>query len=154
MTHLKIRDVVSSQFHWVSLRISVTNIGQTDFTSSPFNMWPISVESGAPRVPANGFHTGLCGDYSMEAATTAHVPIWGIGRPLRGEYSHSRMKRRLSPVMIEILCGFPKLLLQSCHHLIHHLTCMLSFVLTNSRYQTLVNWIAHICHCQRHSTYS
>ena len=71
-----LRDVVSSQF---------TNIGQTGFTSSPFYMWPKSVESGTPRVPANGFHTGLCYDYSMEVATTTQVPIRGIGRPLRGK---------------------------------------------------------------------
>jgi hypothetical protein len=48
-------------------------------------MWLNSVESGNPRVPANGFHTGLCGDYSIEAATTAQVTVRGIGRPLRGK---------------------------------------------------------------------
>jgi hypothetical protein len=43
--------------------------------------------------------------------------------------SHSRMKRRVSLVITELLCGLPKLLLKRCHHLIHHLTCILSFML-------------------------
>jgi len=56
--------------------------------------------------------------------------------------------------MTELLYGLPKVLLKRCHHLIHHLTCMLYFVLTNIRYQTLLNGAAHICHYQRHSTYN
>jgi hypothetical protein len=44
--------------------------------------------------------------------------------------------------------------LKRCHHLIHHLTCMLSFMLRNNSYRTLLNGTAHICHYERHSTYN
>ena len=43
------------------------------------------MESGTPTVHANSFRTGLCCDYSMEATTTAQVPIGCTGRPLRGK---------------------------------------------------------------------
>jgi hypothetical protein len=50
--------------------------------------------------------------------------------------AHSRMKRRVFPMMTDLLNGLPTSLLKRCHHLIHHLTCTLSFMLKNNRYHT------------------
>jgi len=62
---------------------SITNTGQNDFITMSL-LWSNIVKCSTPS-SADCFHTGLRGNRSVKAATTAHVTIRDIGRLLWGE---------------------------------------------------------------------
>jgi len=139
-----LRDVVSSQFRSVSLRI-LAKLTSPPLPSTCDQNRSKAVLRESPRMVS----IRVCAVFIQWKQQQRHKSLYGVLVDRSEQnFSHSCMKRRVSPVMTDPFCGLPKLLLQSCHHLIHHLTCMLSFMLTNIGYQTLVNGIAHICHCQ------
>jgi hypothetical protein len=63
-------------------------------------------------------------------------PVWVLVDRSEESLAHSSMKRSVFPIMTDLLYGLSTLLLKRCHHLIHHLTCTLSFMLKNNRYHT------------------
>ena len=67
-------DIVSCQYHWVQLQTlaKMTSLPGPSCGQTKSNV-------------ADCFHTDLCGDRSMKAATTAQVIVRDIGQLLRGE---------------------------------------------------------------------
>jgi hypothetical protein len=116
-----LRDVVSSQYRWVNLRILVKRTSPP-VHSSCGQTRPKAVLRESPLMVS----IRVCAAIIQWKRQQRHKSPFGVLVDRSDEHlSHSRTKRHVSPMMIELLCGLPKLLLKRCHHLIHHLTCML-----------------------------
>ena len=128
---------------------SITNTGQNDFiTRSP--LWSNTVKCSTQSL-ADRFHTDLCADRSMKAATTAHITVWDISRLLGGESFIFLYINTLFPTLKELPCTdmASKLLLKRCHHLI----CAV-FMHPNTCYQNLLSGLtAHNCHSHLYTTH-
>ena len=81
---------------------SITNTGLNDFITRSL-LWSNMVKHSTPR-SADCFCMDLCGDRSMEVATTAQVTVLDIDRLLRGESFIFLYINTLFPTLKELLC--------------------------------------------------
>ena len=80
----------------------ITNTGQNDFITRCL-LWSNTVKCSTQSL-ADRFHTDLCADRSMKAATTAHITVWDISRLLGGESFIFLYINTLFPTLEELLC--------------------------------------------------
>ena len=81
---------------------SITNTGQNDFITRSLP-WSNTVTCSTPS-SSDCFHTDLCGDPSMKAATIAQVTVQDIGPLPRGESFIFLYINTFFPTLNEMFC--------------------------------------------------